>query len=382
MAWKFLNPEDPKAARRQAAVLARIDRWWQAFQEKADDLDALFAGRKQWDLPAWVQKHLQAINKYLMWEFGSSRDGRYLVITPEVRRHLRPLVETILERAPRLPGWTFHAHRQPESAQMTRESVRAKTGRNLFLTGASARIGEQHRIDLVYYARADNATAVRQALAVTESLLGEEVLDKWVGVIDVARDSKGGRRLPLERLRGTVEALAASIRDQLPERPCLDLLDGAEWTAFRAPEPEEADDFPGQEDLLLFNSMLPDMWQAAHLDGAFYSTRYSRCGERFGYLKIDAVGDMESRVAGRSALEEALNAVLVPARLGCVIGGGTGLRYSYIDLALTEVQTGSQAVRTVLRGREVPRRSWLLFYDCEWKREWIGIWDDTVRPPR
>src|SRR5262249_22159803 len=159
----------------------------------------LFAGRKQWDLPAWVQKHLQAINKHLMWEFGRQRDGRYLVITPEAKRHLRPLVETILERAPRLDGWTFHAHRQPETPDMTSESVRAKTGRDLFLSGVSARIGELHRIDLTYRAPTDSGTAMRQAFATTESLLGEETLDQWTGIIDVAREIKGNRWLPLER---------------------------------------------------------------------------------------------------------------------------------------------------------------------------------------
>ena len=73
---------------------------------------------------------------------------------------------------------------------------------------------------------------------------------------------------------------------------------------------------------------------------------------------------------------------LRPARAGCVIGGGTGLRYSYIDLALTDVRRGSDLVRQRLRAGNVPKRSWLLFHDCEWAREWVGVWDDTPRPPR
>ncbi len=36
-----------------------------------------------WDLPAWMHKHLQAIDSRLMWEFGPSADGagHQLVIT-------------------------------------------------------------------------------------------------------------------------------------------------------------------------------------------------------------------------------------------------------------------------------------------------------------
>jgi hypothetical protein len=49
---------------------------------------------------------------------------------------------------------------------------------------------------------------------------------------------------------------------------------------------------------------------------------------------------------------------------------------------LTEVERGSEVIRDVLREGNIPRRTWLLFYDCEWQREWIGMWDDTPPPPR
>jgi hypothetical protein len=383
MAWKFQNPGDPKSARRRARLLDRIDHWWQEFQGKTADLDDLFAGRRKWDLPKWVHDHLQAINKRLMWEFGRQSNGHYLVITPEANKQLRPLVETILERAPPIAGWTFLPYRQPEPADLTRESVRAKTGRDLLLTGASARIGELHRIDLVYQSPTDSEAALRQAFAATESLLGEETLDKWVGVIDVASSLKGARWLPLERLQGTVEALVASIHDQLPDRPCQDLLEGAEWTMLKGPEPDESDDYEDQDDLVLYGTMLPEMWESAHRDGSFYSLRYARLGERFCYLKIDGKDGLdEDKFADRSAVEDALNAALTPARLGCVIGGGTGLRYSYIDLALTDVPRAAEVIRAVLREGNIPRRTWLLFYDCEWQREWIGMWDETPPPPR
>jgi hypothetical protein len=49
--------------------------------------------------------------------------------------------------------------------------------------------------------------------------------------------------------------------------------------------------------------------------------------------------------------------------LGCHIGGGTGLRYSYIDLALTDVKKAIPAIQGRLRQGKVPRRSWILFFD-------------------
>ncbi len=50
------------------------------------------------------------------------------------------------------------------------------------------------------------------------------------------------------------------------------------------------------------------------------------------------------KFADKSEIEDALDAVLRPQKFGCHIGGGTGLRYSYIDLALTDVNRGVDAI--------------------------------------
>src|SRR5262249_37502027 len=220
-----------------------------------------------------------------------------------------------------------------------------------------------------------------QAFAATEGLVGEETLDKWIGVIEVAPDVPAGRWIPLERLKGTVDALIGSLVEQLPDQPCLDRLENAAWSMFTA-RPRRGEDYPDQEDLLTGGTMLLPMWESAHRDPGFYSSRFSRCGEVFCYVKMDGDGGLEENFSTRTELEETLNAALVPCRLGCVVGGGTGLRYSYIDLAVTDVENGSAIVRQVLQERNVPRRCWLLFYDCEWQDEWIGIWDDSPPPPQ
>jgi hypothetical protein len=68
--------------------------------------------------------------------------------------------------------------------------------------------------------------------------------------------------------------------------------------------------------------------------------------------------------------------------LGVVIGGGTGIRHSYVDLALTDVERGVAATRAALRKGGLPKRSWILFFDDALAAEWIGIHDDTPPPPR
>jgi hypothetical protein len=73
----------------------------------------------------------------------------------------------------------------------------------------------------------------------------------------------------------------------------------------------------------------------------------------------------EQRLEHKRKIEDVLDAVLRPAGIGCYIGGGTGLRYSYLDLALTDAEWGCKLVRDRLRELEVPKRSWILFFNAD-----------------
>jgi hypothetical protein len=64
-----------------------------------------------------------------------------------------------------------------------------------------------------------------------------------------------------------------------------------------------------------------------------------------------------------------------------VIGGGTGRRYSYVDMAVTDLNAAIPLICETLRAGKLTKRSWLLFQDADLQSEWIGIWDDSPRPP-
>ena len=98
MRWRFIDPNNrPEIAEREA-IIAKIDSWWRTFQERTADLSALFSRKVEWDLAEWMWQHLQDIDPKLMWEFGPAvgKKGHRLVITPEDRHDLRPLVREIL----------------------------------------------------------------------------------------------------------------------------------------------------------------------------------------------------------------------------------------------------------------------------------------------
>ncbi len=390
MRWLFLNPNDPMDAAKKKELTRRIDAWWSAFAKKTEDLTGLFSQRIKWDLPAWMERHLQAIHPKLMWEYGPAAKGKghRLVITPESARHLRPLTAAILDKAPTIPGWEFYGYRLPESVEMAEQTVSARTSGSLEDVGVEVQVGEFHLIDLLYRSPRtsgeDDEQARNDAFVATETLLGEEVLDKWIGGIEVGPLTKrksSSKLLPLNRLTETVDALIHGIRDQLSGLPHSEWVDDTEWSGIEL-KPEEVDDYPRCDDLLVAITGNLPLWQAAHRGVGFFSGRFTRCGETFCYVKLDGSEGLEgSQFEDRASIEEALDEALKKTRAGAAIGGGTGLRYSYVDLALADLRGGIEIVRRVLQKGRIPNRSWVLFFDADLVAEWVGIYDDTPPPP-
>ena len=366
-------------------LIQKIDAWWAEFTARTDILSDVFARRKNWDLPAWMQTHLHAIDEHLMWEFGPAIRGKghRLVITSEFRRDLRPLVKQILARAPRLDGWEFYAYRLPEDFEMAEQTVMARTGGSISKTLFRARVNDINKIDILFlsrdYASAEDKQAMNDVFVASETLLGEEILDRWIGAIEVAPLDYGSQEPQGVRdMKNCVDDLIESVRSSLPDVPYFRLAENLTWTA-RQLTPEEAEDYPHQADMFVGVSMIDPMWQNAHQNQSFDSVRFSRHGEIFCYVKIDGLEG--SQFADKGEVINAVDDALTKAEAGCYVGGGTGLRYAYLDLALTDIERGVEIVRRILHHGEICRRSWILFFDTDLQSEWFGIWDDTPAPP-
>jgi hypothetical protein len=389
MRWYFADSANPREAAYKQQTLAAIDAWWRAFQSKTSDLAALFTRQSEWNLPQWMHDHLGAINPALMWEFGPGvrQGGHRLVITPEGNRWLRPVVKTVLERAPQLPGWEFYAYRLPENAETTIQNVQARVGVNITGALVEAKVGNCRKIDLEFtFPSLRGIDIDRQhqaAFVATEILMGEQVLDAWIGGIDLAEGQPAGRSraLPMERAQATVGSLIRSLTEQLPATRSEDISFEDGWSNVQL-EPEPAEDYPARTDLAVASTKAIEQLETHHRGLIFSSACFSRVGEWFCYLKLDASDvPRENIVEFRSLIEDALNPALLQAGVGGCIGGGSGLRYSYIDLALTDISKAVPIIRQVLAAQRAPLRSWLLFFDDDLGREWVGIYQQTPEPP-
>ena len=387
MRWIYFN-DDPREAVERAAVVGKIDAWWRAFEAKVSDLEAHFSQKARWDLPQWMFDHLQSIHPDIMWEYGPavSGEGHRLVLTPESAHELRPLVDQILKRAPVIPGWEFYDARIAEDLEMAKSTVQARAGYDIDDFQVRVSVSDKGLVDLCYVSprirNHKDQTALNAAFIATESLLGEHCLDRWVGLIEVNNPRKiKGLTIKLERLKDTVEAAIEGLRDQLPPAPHCDRMEDASWTIWEL-KPRPAPDFPGQLDLFVGKSANAPMWTAAHSNGPFYSERFTRSGETFCYLKIDGAEGLEnSTFLDKSEIEDAVDEALMPQQLGCHVGGGMGLRYAYLDLALTDVPRAINTIRERMQAGRIPLRSWILFFDSHLANEWVGIYDNSPIPP-
>ena len=329
-------------------VLAAIDAFWAAFEGRAERIDALFRMQDRWDLVTWMNERLAPIAPGLLWEFGPGPTGHRLVITPESVRTLRALVDTLVERAPSLPGWTFSAARPPAGPEVAGNFVEHRTGATLRDAMVAVEPAEDHRIALRWsIPGATGQQAFDAAFVATERLLGERILDDWVGEIEPVDDRSGLRGW--QTLPVLFHAARNRVLETLPEQPFHE-RDPAQTPSAMWKMSESTDG------LIVARSTHPAMWKAARTSPMFVSDRFSRHGERFATVRLETRDKYD--------LEDRLDERLRAEKLGAVLGGGAGEAFSTIDLALLDVRQGTEIVRSCCDGQGT-----LSFLDADLAKE-------------
>lgn len=380
-----------------------VKSFWESFDRDQAQLCDYFDGKLKTDIdiPGWVETHLQPIDKDIMWEFGPGlKKTHRLVITSETNRSLRPLVQYILSQAPEYKDWEFYEYRLAEDLVQLQQTMAARTNwQDISEIEFELTRSEFNTIAITYYVPASLEQETKEshsynACVLTEALLGEEDLDKWIDYIDVFPKAKSKffkktkiSAQPLSALKEAFLTEIKTIKVRLPHDPYYKVINNknTKWGLMEM-TPGEQNDYPRKQDLYVspFILLEDDLFNATYIGYKnFFSERFSNYNEKFLYLKIDGTAeDLNQEIfIDRSTIEDMLNEVLQEKKLGCVIGGGTGLRYSYIDFALTDLKKAIETIREHLQKGKLTKRSWILFHDASYQSQWIGIWDDSPPPP-
>ena len=281
-----------------------------------------------------------------------------------------------------------------QAAELTQivSELRESTGVDLGRARVRAGFGRGHLLELSLELPGGSGSAREQAAAeeLVRRLLGAPAFERWIGslavvpaprgrLVVVSDEPKRPQALALAELPATIAAARRGLYEGLPEQSHARASRDANWVLFEL-SPEPAHDYAQQDDLALATTSVPELKKCFLRGEPFFSGRFSRHGELFVYLKYEGSGgEPEARLRERGKLEQALERCLRP-ELGALVGAGFGLRYGYLDLALSDPLAALEALPKALRAARAPKRSWLLFCDSELEDDYLAIWPETSAP--
>jgi hypothetical protein len=267
-----------------------------------------------------------------------------------------PAIDESALRARTHPARGAPAHELELALALTRE----RHGVDFGLARARAGIARGHLLEVVLEVPGGRANAEEHAAADTllELLLGEAGFEDWIGAVTVLPGPRAGplrvmqaragneRFFALAELAPALGAAIAGVHAGLPSGPLWSLGGEQRWFLLELEGSAEAA-APGA-DVALVSTFMPELLKSYLSGSPFASTRFSRAAELFAHLRYESgERQVESALARRCVLEDALDAALVSERAGRVIGGGLGVGHCEVHFAFDRVARAVAIVREV-----------------------------------
>lgn len=402
MRWLFADLGNELEVQKKRQLDAEIETFWLTF---AKDNKKLMKSANQSDggiLYNWMHEHLHAIHPALLWEieFEEEKNTAVFIITAGGSHELRLLVETILKSAPELKHWSYSAYKNPNDLTLVQDSRIPGdwTDTEVFLERNQANC-----VDLTFvspkFAGDNDKSDFFTAVVLAETVLGEEVLDKWIGNI-FTRAKRESRLKTIMRvvrpqvvkhsktniidLPKAVKKMVDQIKSELPTKPLWQIESQSFSIDTVTPDEHELDHEAVSKtpSRLTTVTLIPALTKAVQSRISFHSCAFSNFGEIFCYIKILDDDSPLDHPAKYSDFEMYLDHKLREAKLGCATGSGVGVDAAFIDLMLTDVKASIPLLRKAAKKFKLPDRSWLLFHDIYWRDEWVGMTDFAPLPVR
>ncbi len=394
MRWHFIDPSNETEIAYKKQKQAAISTFWSRFEESAAKLFEAVQLKKLDEVVTWVNTHVAEVDPSLMWDVSFDKVECCLVVTPETHHALRPMTETMIQAAPKVNGWRFKTYREPHVKKLS-ELDDSRIQHDLSDLHFVAHIKDSNVVDLEFFSsqfkRDHDQNDQYACFIVCELLLGEEILDKWIGEISTRclqrplqekiinlfgktkHDPAAGSR-PADELLQLVTLSKEQILESLPDVPFLSTQFKEFTGMFIQPK---GDELPSR---FTFNTALPNIISTINNKFLFHSETFSKVGEKFCYIKIADMENIRATVEARGVLEDRIDAALRRESAGCVFGGGAGPECAFIDLILLDVDKAIPVLREVAKKEAFSDRSWLLFHDTPWTAEWVGLTPSSPVP--
>jgi len=331
--------------------------------------------------------------------FDDQRDGRRAELSA-FESSAWPLAELLLAQAPSDVGCALMLGRSASPLSQALTDLRETHQLDLARATLRAGFGRGHLLEVTLGipggAGAENEQNAAENLV--RAVIGERLFETWIGVVHAAPAprlpslrvldvSARHAALSVDDLFATVAAAVLGVLRGLPTAPHgaspsaeaatseSEDASRSEWTLLEV-EPLAEKRAGRKDDLLLASTCTPELLRC-YLDGSPCSSRrFSRIGEQFVFVSYaDDEPTMARRVARRTVIERALSECV--AGSGAVTGVGFGVKTTYVDLALYDLEAGLLNLISRLRQLDVPAQTFIQFFDSELEEEWLSIWPDS-----
>ena len=339
----------------------RVDLFWRWYTEVAPRFYATIEAKKCPDLAKEVIAKIDELLPSFAWVFGpgKNKQGHSFTLSGEGVIHRQLITLYWLSRAPKLPGWTFYAARQPDPV----------------VKGKTIKIGDRV-FDPCEFWITPTIDAEREKISITawhplfdilpekdrhtilylflDELFGEYGTDLCIGQIDLS-NKRLTDAIPLAELLDYVnDAVTKNGWKKFPPGQC--------FTSYKC---EPHDRFPRGDIFVGTTSNFPLV--TAYLDSeGELADPLDGTGADFVYVSIDAsILPAGGQAAARGELEDALEEALQSDFSGMLLGGAHGTQNAYIDLMIFDGNESLAIVQRVLRERKLPAGTEIHFFAKE-----------------
>ncbi len=218
--------------------------WWTS-EGRSQLADAIQSGEAT-DLPDRITALVQAIHPELQWQLAPGTTATHsLTVTPDGDPELRGITELWLRTGPGADEtWEYHAARQPSDGPVEAAGLTLDPTQVVF-TFDFDDLYEQLDLMLDHESLLEvpREVALEVAFAALEAVIGEDGVERWVGIVDLSDEELDGR--PLTDLPEIVSRFAPG-------------LTGLRWEEF------ETTDVAGWEEHVRINRALKSIDHLGH----------------------------------------------------------------------------------------------------------------------
>lgn len=350
----------------------RVAWFWDWFSTSADRFYATIEDKKCAELQPETSEAVDRWLPGMAWVYGpgENKTGHSLTLSGEGVLAKQFVAEYWLSQAPKLDGWTFYASRQPSDSfngitlHLEKDDETFKPIEFWIVPYVDK---DAEKIDISVWhpsiKRLPERARFMALFLMLDELLGEHGTQNWIGEIKFSEDQLK-KAIPIAELR---ELIAETQQ-------------GHGWKKYRPTDTYSSYHLKEQDGDWLRGDTVAGSSRFFRLLGSYFDAE-GPCEHPLPDLGVDLVFiaipaahfPKGEEVTARGEIEDDLIAALEAEASGISLGGATGHKNCYIDLALYDGDRSLEIVRSVLRKHCLPKLTKIHFFTTDRAKEVIAM---------